>query len=77
MMVHFKTETGSCYKVDTDARVWEREGVVPIRTRTGVYDAWSGARVGQPVWFTGEGLVLGTRLITTSSVIEVSGPAGT
>jgi hypothetical protein len=71
MIVRFKTESGSCYIVDTIAKTWQRDGEVPIRTGSGVYYEWSGAKLGESVWFTGEGIVMGTRLISTSPVTEI------
>lgn len=76
MIVRFKTESGTRYTVDTVKKTWERDGEVPIRTGSGTYYDWSGVRIGEPVWFTGEGLVFGTRLISTSIVTEDLGVEG-
>lgn len=72
------TETGSIYHITPELRIWaqikqgELVGPIPLRTTMGKYEAWSGVRVGEPMVFQGEGLYVGTRLITTSLVTKVT-----
>lgn len=67
------TESGSEYHVTPDLKVWtcKKSTTSGLRTESGMYEEWSGAHIGQRMRFIGQGLVFGTRLITTSPVMSV------
>lgn len=70
-----KTENGSVYRIDPEARTWERISKTDrsgyVRTRGGVFTWWSGATVGHNMTLIGEGLTMGTRIIYTSLITEI------
>lgn len=73
------TETGSVYHITPELRTWaqikqgELVGPLPLRTTMGKYDAWSGARVGEPMVFEGAPLGDGLfRRIRTSFVTIIT-----
>lgn len=72
------TETGSIYHITPELRTWAQikkgdlVGPIPLRTSMGKYEAWSGARVGEPMVFQGDGIDFGTRIIRTSLVTNVT-----
>lgn len=72
------TETGSVYHITPDLSTWaivtrgELVGPFPLRTEMDKFNAWSGARVGEPMVFHSKGINFGSRLIQTSPVMKVT-----
>lgn len=79
MIYRATTETGSIYVIDTEEKTWHKErqpnytGLLPLRTKSGVFKTIGAIRVGMPITMTGKPIdpEATFRLITTSFVVEL------
>lgn len=79
MIYKATTETGSIYIINTEAKTWHKErmplfeGMMPLRSQSGIFTGISQIEVGKPINMTGKPLDKRAtfRLITTSHVVKL------
>lgn len=79
MIYRATTETGSVYVIDTETKTWHKErkpqyeGLLPLRTSSGVFETINAIQIGMPITMTGKPLDPDAtfRLITTSFVVAL------